>query len=272
MSIELIAVLFLIGILAGILSGLFGIGGGVIIVPSLLTLYNFVKFDSPYIMHIAVATSLFTIIFTALSSSHKHYKSGNVDIITAAVIGVSSSISVIFFTKIAVLTADNLLKLIFSAILFAIALYMFLGKDTSVDSNKNVKETHPKKIYAVIVGILSGVIAAFSGLGGGIFIIPLIHYLLNYSIRQSIGISSFSVFITAIAGVIGYYINSPKIDFSYGYNLGLVDVLAALPIIAGSIPAARFGVYLHNKTNNTVLKKLFAVFISLVAILMIIVK
>src|SRR5688572_5906019 len=100
--------------MAGILSGLFGVGGGIVIVPSLLAVYAFVGFDSPYLVHIAIATSLFTIIFTSLSSAHKHFSHGNVDWHAATIIGISSAVTIYLFSKVAILLPGDVLKKIFS--------------------------------------------------------------------------------------------------------------------------------------------------------------
>ena len=116
--------------------------------------------------------------------------------------------------------------------------------------------------------MLVGTIAAFSGLGGGVFAVPLMHYMLKFNISKAIGTSTLAVLITAIAGVLGYIVNKPD-DLAFGhYTLGLVDVYSAIPIVAASIPFAWFGVWIHKKTHDFWLKKLFALFILAVAVKM----
>jgi uncharacterized membrane protein YfcA len=245
LTIELILVLFIIGIATGILSGMFGVGGGIIIVPSLIGVYSFIHFDSPYLVHIAIATSLFTIIFTSLSSSHKHFKNGNVEIKAALIIGVLSTITVYLFSMIAVALPGETLKKIFSGVLIIVAIKMLLEKNkTDVESDKVTEESRPfNKYICGFIGILSGAIAAFSGLGGGVFVVPLIHYLMKYPFKKAIGTSSAAILLTAGAGVFSYFLNTPKDANTMPYSFGMVDVVSAIPIVAASIPFAGWCLY-----------------------------
>lgn len=267
MTIETILILFAVGALAGTLAGMFGVGGGIIIVPCLIWIYSFLNINSPYIVHIAIATSLFTIIFTSISSTYKHSSHGNVITTAAVIIGLTSAITVFIFSKIAVMLPGFTLEKVFSVIILAAGLKLLLDKkkeeDTSPDHGKNFN-----KAYCGVIGIFTGTIAAFSGLGGGIFAIPLMHYMLKLNFKKAVGTSTLAVMITSIAGVISYILNKPG-DLNFGhYTLGMVDVLSSVPIVAASIPFAQLGVWIHKKTHHFILTKLFAVFVLVVAVKM----
>lgn len=267
MGIDVILILLAVGIFAGILSGLFGVGGGIIIVPSLLAVYSYTNFSSPYAVHIAIATSLFTIIFTSISSAHKHFGHGNVTWKAAIIIGIASSVTVFIFSKIAVNMPGELLKKIFSFVLVIVALKMLFDKkrkDNDDDSGAGKEKTGA--LISIFIGGLSGVIAAFSGLGGGGFIVPLMHYLMKMNFKKAIGTSSAAILFTAVAGVISYFVNAPIGANPIPYSFGMVDTMSALPVIAASIPFARVGVYINKKTHPFVLAKLFAVFILAVSV------
>lgn len=266
MSLETVLILISIGIAAGILSGLFGVGGGIIIVPSLLGVYAFTHFESHYIVHIAIATSLFTIIFTSLSSAHKHFGHGNVDWRSALYIGISSAVTVFLFSKIAILLPGEILKQAFSVVLIIVALKMLFDKKGRHESAAENKPEVFKPWLSLGIGALSGAIAAFSGLGGGVFVIPLMHYLMKVPFKKAVGTSSAAILITAVAGVISYFINSPAGANTIPYSFGMVDTLSAVPIITASIPFARVGVYINRKTHHYLLTKLFAVFIIIVSL------
>lgn len=256
--------------LAGILSGIFGVGGGIVIVPALISVYAFVGFDSPYLVHIAIATSLFTIIFTSLSSSHKHFSHGNVEWHAAVIIGLASAVTVYIFSKVALMLSGEVLEKAFSFVLILVAVKMLLdkkGKDEPHDHHK--KPLVYNKWLCLGIGIVSGAIAAFSGLGGGVFVIPLMHYLMKFPFKKAIGTSSAAILFTAVAGVISYFINMPAGSNNIPYSFGMVDTLSALPIIAASIPFARLGVVINKKTHHYVLTKLFAGFMLLVSLKMI---
>ncbi|MCI0449647.1 MAG: sulfite exporter TauE/SafE family protein [Chlorobi bacterium] len=272
MSLEVILILFGVGIAAGILSGLFGVGGGIIIVPSLIAVYSFINFNSPYSVHIAIATSLFTIIFTSISSSFKHYRNGNVILSAALLIGFSSVVTVYLFSKAAIALPGETLKKIFSVLLILIAVKMLFdkkGKDEGNTSQISEKDLKFNKWLGAAIGVLSGTIAAFSGLGGGIFVVPLMHYLMKFSFKKAIGTSSAAILLTSIAGVLSYFFNMPSGAVDLPYAFGMVDTRSALPIIAASIPFAQIGVYINKRTHHYLLTKLFAVFILIVSARMI---
>lgn len=268
MTIEIFLILFGVGILAGILAGMFGVGGGVIIVPALFSVYAYSNLSSPYLMHIAIATSLFAIIFTSISSSFRHSKHGNVIASAAVIIGLVGSVSVLIFSRIAVLLPGDTLKIIFSIIVTAVAVKLLTDKKKPEGEHGAEKNPKFNKLMCVIIGLLTGMIAAFSGLGGGVFAVPLMHYLLKFDFKKAIGTSTLAILITSVSGVIGYIVNKPP-DFSFGhYTVGIIDVYAAIPIIAASVPFAQLGVWINKRTHHYVLTKLFALFILGVAIKM----
>lgn len=269
MSIEVFLILFGIGIAAGILSGLFGVGGGVVIVPSLIAVYSFIGFNSPYVVHVAISTSLFTIIFTSISSSYKHSSHGNVLWIASLLIGLSSTAAVFLFSKLALSLPGDVLKKIFSVVLILIGIKMMFEKNSkSGDDESSFEPGSIKKIYCILTGLLAGIVAAFTGLGGGIFVIPLLHYILKVPIRKSIGTSAAAIFITSVSGVISYIINSPPGADTMKYSLGIVDTVSAVPIVLASIPFAQVGVYINKRTRHDLLKKLFAGLMLIVAVRM----
>lgn len=267
MSLEIILILFSIGIAAGLLSGLFGVGGGVVIVPSLIVVYSYLHPQQEFTVQAAIATSLFTIMFTASSSTYKQAKNGNVIWFAALLIGVTSAVSVLLLSKVALELPGETLKKIFSVVLMLAGIRMLFVSKDPVQTNGNEIRRY-NRILCSSIGIISGAIAAFAGLGGGIFIIPLTHYLLKFPIKKAIGTSSAAIFITSAAGVIGYLVNKPPGAEEVKYSIGMVDTLSALPIIAASIPFAQAGVFLNKKIHSILLTRLFAVFLLIFSLRM----
>src|SRR5512142_2056715 len=107
---------------------MFGVGGGIVIVPSLIAVYSFIGFNSPYVVHVAISTSLFTIIFTSISSSYKHSAHGNVLWTASLLIGLSSTAAVFLFSKLALSLPGDVLKKIFSVVLILIGIKMMFEK------------------------------------------------------------------------------------------------------------------------------------------------
>lgn len=267
MALETVLILFCAGILAGVLSGTFGVGGGIVIVPSLFAVYAFTGFQSPYTVHTAVATSLFIIIFTSISSSYKQFKKNNIEWTASLIIGVASAAAVYLFSKIAISMPGDNLKIIFSAVLIIVSVKMLLDKKRHEDEDNSAPLNY-SKLLCVLIGVLTGAIAAFTGLGGGVFVVPLMHYLLKFPFRKSIGTSSAAILLTSAAGVLSYFLNTPADMPPMPYSLGMVDVLSAVPVIAASIPFAQLGVYIHHKVHTFWLTKLFALLILAVAVRM----
>ena len=187
----------------------------------------------------------------------------------AIIIGLSSAVSVFLFSKIAVSISGEILKKIFLAMLIAAAIKMLF--DTKFDNRNNQEEAEitVNKPVCILIGVLTGLVAAFTGLGGAVFAVPLLHYFMKVPIKKSIGTTTLAVMITAIAGAISYIINSPPGAHISESSVGVVDYLSAIPIVIGSVPAARLGVYFHNRINSRLLKRLFAVFVLLVCLKMI---
>jgi uncharacterized protein len=265
-SIEIILILFCIGIAAGILSGLFGVGGGVVIVPALISVYSYSDPQNNFAVQTAIATSLFTIIFTSSSSTYKQAKNGNVVHLAALLIGITSAVSVFLLSKVALGLPGETLKKIFSIVLLIVGSRMLFVKKGNFEQGNSIPLYN--KILCSSIGIVSGAIAAFAGLGGGIFVTPLTHYLLKFPIKRSIGTSSAAVLITSLAGVLGYLVNKPPGAGEIKYSIGMVDTLSALPIIAASIPFAQAGVYLNKKIHSILLTRLFAVFLLVISLRM----
>jgi uncharacterized membrane protein YfcA len=266
-DISSLLILLLTGFAAGVLAGLFGVGGGIIIVPVLLMIYSNAGVSPEYMVQTAIATSLFTIIFTTIASSYRHYRHQNVIPSAALIIGISSSIAVLIFSKIAIDMSGDVLKKIFSGILVLIALRMILERNENPVTRNVVSsaETPFRLTPAALIGILSGIVAAFSGLGGGIFIVPLMVYLLKFPLKKAIGTSSAAILLTAISGVLGYFLNAPAHVYTGEISLGLVDVSSAIPLVVASVPASQLGVFLHRKISRSLLRILFALFVIVVS-------
>lgn len=256
--------LVLAGIAAGILAGYFGVGGGIIMVPTLIGIFNILHQNHVYVVQSAMATSLFTIIFPTLATTYKQTKLGNVNFQAALLIGLTSAVSAFLFSISAMNISGNILKIIFAIFLLIAAARMFFSKQT--EETKEISNTTIHKFYSVMIGISSGIIAAFTGLGGGVFIIPMMQHFLKFSIKKAIGTSSSAILLTSAAGAAGYYVNTPSGLDMGNYYLGLIDLKAAVILIILSVPFSQLGIYLNNKTPNSILLKIFGAFVIIIAI------
>jgi hypothetical protein len=261
MSLSFLLLLFLIGCLIGLLVGFFGVGGGVLMVPILLYLYGNIGFNTQVLTQIAFGTSLFIMIFASMSSAIRHNINKNVVWKAVLIIGISSMLSAYLGSAIAANLKGEVLQKIFAAILIITAIRMLIDI-----KNKKEKQLNLNFFGLTIPGIIVGFISALSGLGGGVFSIPIMVYLFNFPMKKAVGTSSAIIVITAFSGALGYIINGINNPLLPPGTIGFVDYQGSIAIILGSIPLSQVGAHFSNKTKSNILKKLFAIFLLVIAI------
>jgi hypothetical protein len=260
--------LFVSGLLTGFLAGFFGIGGGVILVLILMYYYSAIGFPTDIIPKIAVATSLFTIIFTSISSTIKQYENRNIEWKLTFTMGSGSVISAFAGSKIASAVSGSFIKAFVLTVVFLTGLRMFFGNKEQIDLDdlSNYKaEINP--IPAFLWGIVTGIVSIFAGVGGGILLVPVMNNIMKIPIKRAIGTSSSIIILTSIFGTIGYIINGlGRPELSSLGTIGFVDYTAGILILIGSVITSRFGAQASYRTKSKTLKKLFAVLLIIVAI------
>ncbi len=261
-------ILFVSGLFAGFLAGFFGIGGGIILVLILMYYYSAVGLPTEIIPKIAVATSLFTIIFTSISSTIKQYENRNIEWKLTFTMGSGSVISALIGSKIASVVSGGFIKaFILTVVLFA-GLRMFFESNNQVDTDdlSNYK-ANVSSISAFLWGFVSGIVSVFAGVGGGILLVPVMNNIMKIPIKRAIGTSSSIIILTSIFGTLGYIINGlGRSELSSLGTIGFVDYTAGILILLGSVITGRFGAQVSYKTKSKMLKKLFATLLIIVAI------
>lgn len=252
-----------LGSVVGILAGLLGIGGGLIIVPAFLfMLQYYLNIDIEHGMPMAIATSLATVIFTGLSSARTHLKLGNIDkeIVTYCAIGIAvgASLGAFFATKI----SGVILQRVFAALVIAIALQMIFGR------NRVSSKTLLKPALAAI-GLGSGFVSALMGIGGGALLVPILVWF-QINIKKAIGCASLCGVVIASFGTMSFIYTGYNAAYLPEYSLGYVYLPATLGIVITSMITAPIGAKLTAKLDTRKLKRIFAVFLVLVSIRMII--
>lgn len=194
-----IMVFLLLGAVAGMVAGLFGVGGGLVIVPTLLWVFNRHAMDHAIVMHLAIGTSLATIIVTSISSVYAHNKRKAVHwslffmltpgIVLGAWLGAAA--------------ADQLssvwLQKIFALFTILVALHLVL--DVDFGSHRNI----PGRAGMTTAGIVIGMISSIVGIGGGSMTVPFLHWN-GVDMRSAIATSSACGFSIALAGTIGFVV------------------------------------------------------------------
>lgn len=259
----------LVGAVIGLLSGLLGIGGGLVAVPALSWILTLQGVNEELIMHIAVATSLSTIIFTSLASIRVFNRQGEViwqlvkKLLPGVVIGTMLGIIISQFLS----THD--LRIIFGLFVLIISFRLLFEKPKSLPPVSNTEpQTNPRPKHrwdphgiALTTGLSSGLL----GVGGSIIIIP---YLLHqgFNIRQASGTSITCSLPIALVGVIFFIATSWNLNDLPPYSTGYINWGATLGLSIPSIFSVSLGGWIGKRVPQTTLRKIFAIFLIFVSL------
>ena len=252
-------IFFAIGTLAGFAAGLFGVGGGTIIVPILYVVFTQMGYDPKVVMHLALGTSLATIIVTSISSMMAHHKNGAVIWSVFKNLTPGMAVGSFFGAGIAGLLSGAHLQLIIGVFVIWVAYTMFVGAKKAVDQTQVLPST-TKQIFA---GSGIGVASAIFGIGGGSLTVP---YLNHHGVvmQKAVGTSAACGLPIAIAGAFGFMLFGLKDHVHVPNSIGFVHIYAFLGISIMSFFTAKLGAKAAHRLSPSVLKKCFAVMLSIV--------
>lgn len=252
------------GIIAGLLAGLLGIGGGLVIVPILVYMFNMQGFPAEHIMHIALGTSLASIMFTSFSSamSHHKHKAVNWDIVKKVTVGIILGTWAGSFVAAKIPT--YILQLIFACFIFYVASKMIMSSKKTL-GNKPL----PKTLGMNIAGLVIGLISSLVGIGGGTISVPFMLYH-SVEMRNAIATSAAIGMPIAISGCIGYFVNGSAAANLPEYCYGFIYLPALFAIVICSSLMAPFGAHLTHTLPVAKIKKCFAFLLLFVGVRMLI--
>ncbi|MFK7839265.1 MAG: sulfite exporter TauE/SafE family protein [Bdellovibrionales bacterium] len=250
--------LSLLGIFAGFSAGLLGIGGGAVLVPGIYYILKHFGF-SDVAMHVAVGTSLLTIVFTGTSSALAHHKKGAVDVSILKQFLPGVVIGVLIGTYLSDLLPTEGLKIIFAGSQLAFGTYMILRTNKT-----NLVDALPKQPYLTIFASLNAGLATMMGVGGGVQNVTFMT-ICNVTIHKAIATAAaIGPFIAAIgaAGFITIGLDNANLP---PYSLGYINFAAFACIILTSVACAPLGAKLAHNLPVPTLKKYFAIFMLVIA-------
>ena len=241
----------MVGSIAGLISGLFGLGGGAIIVP--LLIFSFAARGMPHeiITHLAIGTSLATIIFTALSSIYTHHQKQAIrwDIVKTLVPGIL--LGGVLGGLFAISLDGVLLQLLFGGFLTLVALQLLLYTPHVGG------RTLPDFMGMSASGSCIGGVSAVFGIGGGTLTVPLLTFF-GVKIHQAVGTAAACGLPIALAATLAYGTATTDVESLPSGSIGFVFLPALLGIIVASLPCARLGALLAHRVNAQKLRKGFA--------------
>ncbi|GLR63638.1 sulfite exporter TauE/SafE family protein [Marinospirillum insulare] len=248
-----------LGAAAGFLAGLFGIGGGLIIVAVLVMAFTALGFSPDVLVHLAVGTSLATIIPTSLSSSLAHHKKQAVKWGWVKFITLGLGVGALIGAWTASLLSGLALQAIIGVFVMLVSIQMVLK------FQPKPKEGEPASLVLTTAGGVIGWASTIFGIGGGTLSVPFLIWC-NAPMRQAVGTSAALGFPIALFGTLGYlwagwqHSSLPELATGYIYWPALIGISLA------SVPFARVGAKLAHFLPELLLKRLFALLLFLVGL------
>ncbi|MEP3428968.1 MAG: sulfite exporter TauE/SafE family protein [Roseibium sp.] len=263
-SLGLLAVALLAtGVVAGVIAGLLGVGGGIVIVPVLYYMFTALNVGQTVLMHVAVGTSLATILATGTSSARAHFKRGSVDMELLKRWWWAIALGVAAGATLAGNISGGTLTLVFGIVALAVSANMLLRKEGAALADKlpgsPLKET---------LGFLIGGISVMMGIGGGTLGVPTLT-LFNYPIRKAVGTAAAIGLIIAVPGTLLSVYFGWGVDGRPPFSLGYVNLIGFILIIPASTYTAPLGAKIAHAIDPSKLKLIFALFLGFTGLRMI---
>ncbi|MFK5893053.1 MAG: sulfite exporter TauE/SafE family protein [Pseudomonadota bacterium] len=263
LELEWIFIFLALGSFIGFMAGLLGIGGGGIMVPVLTSIFLLQGIAVEKVVHLALGTSMASIIVTSLSSLRAHHLKGGViwEVVKGMTFGII--IGTFLATFLVSQISSIYLAIFFSVFMAYVSLQMFLNK----------KPKPNRELVGVIglsfAGCGIGAISALVSIGGGSLTVPFLSWQ-NIDIKKAIGTSAAIGFPISIAGTLGYVINGWENTSVENLTFGFVYLPAVLVISIASFFTAPYGVKFAHSLPIHILKKIFAILLIILSIKMLI--
>lgn len=252
------AMVLAIGAFAGVLAGLLGVGGGIVLVPAFFYAFSALGFESDELMRLCLGTSLATIIVTSVRSVMSHQKKGAVDwdilrswapgIVVGAVLGVLTAAAL----------RSGALQAIFGILAIMVGLYMTFGR-----SRWRMADAMPTGIVRAVLSPVLGFLSVLMGIGGGSFGVPVMS-LYGVPIHRAVATAAGFGVIIAVPSVAGFLLT--PIAVAPPVTVGSVNLIAFVLVIAMTLITAPWGAVLAHRMDAGPLKRVFGLFLILVAL------
>ena len=263
----LILILLSVGSLSGFSAGLFGVGGGAVMVPALYYAFNAIGVSEASLMHCAVGTSSSVIIFNSFRAVKSHHNLGAIDwnllrpkpfITSYAVwIGVGSFFAASFLASI--MSAQFLMTL-FAMVMIVVSLHFIFGPN-----NLEVFVSVPTGFSVPVIGSLIGALSSLMGIGGGSITVPLMN-MCRIPMNRAVATASGFGFAISLPATIGFIISGWGIDGRPYFSLGYVNVVALVCILSSAFFVVPYGAKIAQTLPQKRLKLLFGICLLAVAL------
>ncbi len=245
------------GLVAGVLAGLLGVGGGIVIVPVLYHVFAVLGIDESIRMHLAVGTSLATIIPTTVRSMLAHAEHGAVDfkVLRAWVPGIL--IGVLAGAFIAGMVSGETLTLI-----FAVFVLLFAANLAFVDERWTLGDAVPVRLGGTAFAATMGALSTLMGIGGGTMGVTMLT-LFAMPIHRAVATAAGFGMVIALPGALSYVVNGWGVDALPPGSIGYVNLIGFALIVPATVLTAPLGVRWAHNMDRAVLRRVFAIFLAL---------
>lgn len=257
-----IAAYLIVGCLAGVLSGLLGIGGGIITVPCFYLIFHLLDYPQTYVMQLAIGTSLAAMVFNTLSSTWAHHKRGNLVWKVFKGMALGLFLGSIIGALIAEWLSTLFLEIIFGIFLCLLGIYFWRVPHTS-----EVAPSLPKRLFLFLCSSGIGAISNILGIGGGTLIVPFLttHHM---PAKKAIGTSAACSCLITSLGAVSYLILGLK-NAHFSENVGFINIPAFLTVGIVSFLVAPYGAKLTEQFPVSRLRKFFSIILIVTGLSMI---
>ena len=251
--------MLLTGVVGGLLAGLLGVGGGIVIVPVLDTALGIYGVDPDIRMHVAVATSLATIVPTSISSVRAHHAKGAVDAALARYWGPWVFAGSAVGAALAAQSGSGVLSALFGIVALLVALKMMLPLQEVF-----IRDGVPTGLLGPAIPLGIGGLSSMMGIGGGTLSVPVLT-LLNQPIHRAVGTAAVFGLLISLPGALGYMLAGWGDSRLPPGSLGYVNLIGLVLIAPLTVLTAPLGARLAHRLGQRQLSLAFGVFLLLVA-------
>ncbi|WP_104748808.1 sulfite exporter TauE/SafE family protein [Helicobacter cetorum] len=184
-----------IGLITGVLSGVFGIGGGMVVVPAMLTMGH--AFEE------AIGVSILQMVFSSLFGSYLNFKKKALDFSLGLYVGIGGLIGASFSGLILNVVPSKILLVIFAfVVLYSIIQFALKKEKIPTPTNPTLQNHKNQRLKLILIGALTGVFAITLGIGGGMLMVPLMHRFLGYDSKKCVALGLFFVLFSSVSGTL----------------------------------------------------------------------
>jgi len=257
---ELVVALALSGAVTGLLAGLFGVGGGAVIIPVLYEAYAFLGLGEAVRMHVCIGTAMAVIVPTAIRSFLAHHKRGSVDMAVVRSWLIPMPIGVAAASVLAASISGRALSGVFATIVALVAIRLLFGR-----KSWRLGNDLPGNPLRAAIGVVIGFLSTLMGVGGGIMVNTAMT-LYGRTMIQAVGTSAAAGLVISVPAVLGYIWAGWGVPGLPPLSAGYVNLLGMTVLVPVSVLAAPYGVRIAHALSQRMLEAGFGIFLTVVAI------